>query len=629
MAQIVDTSPIAAQETIQTAPGKGDAARMHALVLAVVMVASVWYMAWHLKRGWVPHDEGTLGLSAERVLQGQLPHRDFDDYTGGLTFVHALAFRIFGINSAAMRYVLFAFFVPWVPAVYYIASRFGSAYEAGIASLVAVAWGVPNYPGPMPSWYNLFFATFGTAALLRYIDKDKRSWLFAAGLCAGISALAKIVAAYFVAAALLFFVFREQDLHKWRQPQRQLGLYTASVGGGLMLLVALLYKMVHKIGGISGLTFLVLPSALLAALLLAREVSGIGGTNKERFSVLFAMCLPFAAGLVLPLIVFLIPYARAGAIHDLYEGLLAGPRNAKQFATFVGQNPATMLTLIPFMLLLLVGSESKQSGKIVCGGFAAAYCSVLLFFGAKSAPIYSLGWCALGTCTPLLVAAAATYVWQKRETKNAHQSGQRILLLTSVVALCSLIQFPFANPIYFFYIAPLTILLAAGLSSLIRKPPRLVIAVLAVFLLVFPQLPITRYLMGLQASTDIPLRRLGFARGGGLNVDAEAADVYNRLIPLVQEHGEGRFIFASPDCPEIYFFSGYESPTRFYFDYAGGSSDRAGKVLQTLDTQNVNLFVINRHPQFSKPLSEELLHALEGRYPHDAELGQFEVRWKK
>ena len=134
------------------------------LMLFVVWAISVGYMASHLKRGWVPHDEGTLGQSAERVLNGELPHRDFDDYTGGLTFVHALAFREFGITSASMRIVLFVFFVPWVPAVFYVASRFGSPYSAGAVTLLSVAWSVPNYPGPMPSWYNLFFATFGAAA---------------------------------------------------------------------------------------------------------------------------------------------------------------------------------------------------------------------------------------------------------------------------------------------------------------------------------------------------------------------------------------------------------------------------------------------------------------------------------
>jgi len=182
------------------------------LVLLIVWTISIGFMASHLKREWVPHDEGTLGQSAERVLSGELPHRDFDDYTGGLTFIHALAFHELGINSASLRFVLFAFFIPWVPAIFYVASRFTGIYSAGAVTLVALAWSVPNYPGPMPSWYNLFFATFGAAALLRYVEAGTRRWLFLAGICAGLSFLAKIAAAYFVAGALLFFIFREQEI---------------------------------------------------------------------------------------------------------------------------------------------------------------------------------------------------------------------------------------------------------------------------------------------------------------------------------------------------------------------------------------------------------------------------------
>ena len=87
---------------------------------------------------------------------------------------------------------------------------------AGAVTLLAVAWSIPNYSAAMPSWYNLFFATFGLAALLRYIETQKRRWLLAAGLCGGISCLFKISGLYFVAGALLFLLFREAVAPKIR-----------------------------------------------------------------------------------------------------------------------------------------------------------------------------------------------------------------------------------------------------------------------------------------------------------------------------------------------------------------------------------------------------------------------------
>src|SRR5215212_5778968 len=77
------------------------------LVLLVVLAISVAYVGRHLSRGWMPFDDGALAQSAERLLQGELPHRDFDDpYTGGLAFLNAGAFRLFGLTLWSMRLAL-------------------------------------------------------------------------------------------------------------------------------------------------------------------------------------------------------------------------------------------------------------------------------------------------------------------------------------------------------------------------------------------------------------------------------------------------------------------------------------------------------------------------------------------
>ncbi len=140
----------------------------------------------------MPRDEGTMAQSAERTLQGELPHRDFDEgYTGLESYWNALAFRLFGTELISMRYAMFPFFLAWVACVFLIAARFMPPWAAGGLTLLAVAWGPPNYTAPAPSWYNLFFATFGVAAVFRYIDGQQRRWLRLAGLFGGISFLFK------------------------------------------------------------------------------------------------------------------------------------------------------------------------------------------------------------------------------------------------------------------------------------------------------------------------------------------------------------------------------------------------------------------------------------------------------
>src|SRR5712671_5721853 len=100
----------------QRTPAMLPATRWGVLVLLLVWVLSAAYVGLNLNHGWDPHDEGTLGQSAERVLHGEMPHRDFDDpYTGGLAYIDAAIFKLFGINLFWLRLFLFVCFLIWVP----------------------------------------------------------------------------------------------------------------------------------------------------------------------------------------------------------------------------------------------------------------------------------------------------------------------------------------------------------------------------------------------------------------------------------------------------------------------------------------------------------------------------------
>ena len=609
--------------------------RAHWLVLLVVWAISTGYMATHLKRGWVPHDEGTLGQSAERVLNGELPHRDFVDYTGGLTFVHALAFREFGISSASMRFVLFAFFVVWVPAVFYVASRFASAYSAGAVTLLAVAWSVPNYPGPMPSWYNLFFATFGTVALLRYLDVGSRRWLFIAGVCGGLSILAKTPGAYFVAGAFLFFIFREQsitDEENCGLPARS-RFYSAAVTLTLTVFLALLFSLIRKVPGIRGPIYFVLPAFCLVALLLAREFAGIAGQDRQRFAKLMSMCLPFGVGVVSSLVAFLVPYVLSGSVHDLIHGLISTAATAIRSTVSPPEDPVTMLEIIPFILPVIVAYECHRLGRAICGSILALWACAVLIFSAESPLIYGFGWRSLATAIPVLVLAGVAILWVSHaQQKLSPVRQQRIMLIMCVVALCSLVQFPFTAPIYFCYVGPLVILFATALFASAARPPRFVLGTLLVFYLLFAVLRVTPgfiYQMGSRYAPDTQTEQITLARAGGLRVDPTDAHLYEELIPLVQSHAGGKFVYAAPDCPEVNFLSGLRSPTRTFFDISEDPLGHTDRILGAIDHLEINVVAINSEPKHSSPMAAELKHALDQRFPYSEELGDFEVRWKE
>ena len=240
--QGMETLEASESESAVVAAAQGWVVRL--MVLGAVLAIAAVYVGAHIGSGWVPADDGILSQSALRVMQGQLPHRDFAEiYTGGLSVVHALAFRVFGVSLLSLRICVFLFFLAWIPAVYYIALRFTSAVAAGLVTLMVVAWSFPNYPAAMPSWYNLFFATFGAAALLRYLDVRRARWLFVAGICGGISILIKVIGAYYIAGVLLFLAFLEQSDEQSDHESAETGKsavpYRVFTTSALMLFLAL------------------------------------------------------------------------------------------------------------------------------------------------------------------------------------------------------------------------------------------------------------------------------------------------------------------------------------------------------------------------------------------------------
>ncbi len=156
-----------------------------------------------------------------------------------------MRFRVFGLRLTSIRLALFLCFLAFVPAVFAIASRFGSPLLSGLITLLAVAWSLPNYFAGSVSWYNLFLATWGTLALLRHVETGRRRWLFVAGVLAGISCLFKVIGAYFVAAALLFLLYREQQLSVppgGPAGRRRPSAFLLFQAAGLSLFMALLFS---------------------------------------------------------------------------------------------------------------------------------------------------------------------------------------------------------------------------------------------------------------------------------------------------------------------------------------------------------------------------------------------------
>jgi hypothetical protein len=603
------------------------------LLFALIFLLSALYMAQHLKRGWVPMDEGLWGKSAELVLEGQLPHRDYHEgYTGGLTYLNALAFRFLGTTSVSMRYALFIFFLAWLPAVYYAGRRFVSPPVASALVFLAVAWGVPNYSGAAPSWYNLFFATFGLAALLRYVEEQRAHWLIVGGMCGGISFLFKQVGMFFIAAALLFLLFREQVANT-ADSDRGLGsrLYTIFLCLTILLYEAFVFDLILKRLNSVSLLYFFLPAALLGALILWRELTSTPEQG-HRFVFLLREVTFFAIGVAIPLAIFLVPFVRGGAIRDLLRDVFILP--AKQISSagwtpsilrFVGGAAANLAVIAG--VFLIWPKYRKVAVAVALGGMCGG-----LLLTRSMASVHKTIWGTLWVVLPTLVISGfVLLLWRAGVDGLSKANSQRLFLILSVCALCSLIQFPFTTGTYFCYVAPLVVLGAAAVISCLNYQPRIFLAGAYCFALIYVVLDVTPgfvYGMGDIYKPDIQVAKLETPRAKGLRVGAMGKRVYEQLGQIIGEHAHGEYIYAAPDCPEMYFLYKFRNPTRFFFDYYDELSGDTRRVMSIIHEHNINLVVLNNDPLFSRPLQPELRTALEHEFPNRAEVGAFQVRWK-
>jgi hypothetical protein len=600
-----------------------------------VLAISAAYVAWHLGRGWMPFDDGALAQSAERLLQGELPHRDFDDvYTGGLAVLNAAAFRMLGTTLWSLRLVLFAVFLAWVPAVNAIAARFVRPIAAAMVTLLAVVWSLPNYTAAMPSWYNLFLATFGVAALFRYLEDGRSRWLVLAGVMGGLSFLVKVVGLYYVAGVLLFLVFHAHANARGETgagARRSRG-YALFVTGALVLFVAALVMLVRRQLHAAEVVQLVLPGALIAALLVRNEWTLPAGGDRSRFRGLGTLIVPFLLGVALPIALFLVPYALSGALGAFAYGVFVLPMKRFGVAGVPAPPLWTMFALVPLALgVLFAGRLGARLRRVELGVVVAALALLLVATG-RSDPLYRAVWYSVRSLLPALAILGVGILWRVRAVdREMPLLRAQVLLLLSVTALCSLVQFPYAVPNYFCYVAPLVALLAVALYPHLRPIRRAVGLAVVTFYVAFAVLRVndsTLNAMGITYGPYHPTMPLALARGGGLRIPRDQAMVYQRLAPMLQHRAQGGYTWASPDAPELYFLTGLRNPTRSLFEFFDDTTGRTARVLTALDTRGVTAVVLNARPAFSPALPDALVDALEARYPYAANVGPYQLRWR-
>ncbi|MEL6953408.1 MAG: hypothetical protein AAFN09_14895 [Pseudomonadota bacterium] len=486
-----------------------------ALAAAIVCGAILYGYYDHF---WHSRDEGYFAHAAERLLQGEVLHRDIGTpHTGIIHFLHALSFQIFGVDLVSLR--ILPAISTWVQAglIFYILRARGPiAAFAGALAFSAAAF--PLFPSPTQHWACLFLVVATMAVVTEWPGLSWRKLLVLGVFCGLVFGLRQPTGV-FLAMAVSTVCFLQKSETSPRPDREILSQFLAPVF--LLLFAGLLALYVRSaFDAVSMLLFAWAPLLLLVRVALSLRV-----VNRDALTI--AACL--LAGAMLPLGTLVMYHVFHGSLGDWA-------------ANSIGS--ALFLSSLGY-----VGADSYASYLI--GPVIAA-----LQVQTPGAIAMSVLWVGL-----LLAAPLVGIVLHRRLYSGHLSSRDRGLLILAVFYFLVAGHHP--DRVYFAYIlAP--VLLGVILITPMRVARRagVLVGATALAMLFFQGAqPYERGqlgdFIGLRVETQT---RLNLARGG-LHVTAAEARFHEDLVQFIQAHSDpDEPILALPGNADLHFLADRPNP---------------------------------------------------------------------
>ncbi|HEY8019571.1 MAG TPA: hypothetical protein VIH93_00625 [Thermoanaerobaculia bacterium] len=555
----------------------GDASRRaRAWLLGALVLALELLILVHLHdRFWWPPDEGVYAHPAERMLQGELLHRDVHEAHPAAHFLDEAALALFGDRLVSLRYPLAAAAVAQGLLVFLLLLPAGDL-AAAAGSLATTAFGFVQYLSPQPSWYCVFL-TVVAAAILRVWPPARRGRSAALGLVAGLALLLRQLSGAFLVAALVTCLLLEAEGDE--RAERPL-LARATAAAVLLALALYLLRSTDLLGfALFGVWPLVLAAGVLwSTRLRARAVaSRLGG---------------FAAGgfvAALPLAVY---YAWHGALGALFDDTVRGALAVSRLPYLAGNSYAEAL------------------------GAAVSQLAAHRSFGLVANGLY---WLSLPFAAGVLgLLAARRLAVERRADPFVH-----LAVFSGLVSLLNQI------PIYLYY--SLTLSLPALLLAVERPRARaaasaLVLGLSAIALHDHAAQPLARGEEGVYAGARMGVVPIGIPKLGLWTDPADAA-VYRAVLARIEsETAAGEPIFAFPNDAELYYLSGRPNPFAFFNTALDVRTPAdAAAVVAGLERAKPRLVLFVPDDKYRTPPLEPVVRFVRARYRREARIGRFEV----
>ncbi|MGY8814479.1 MAG: ArnT family glycosyltransferase [Gammaproteobacteria bacterium] len=578
----------------------------------IFIIIGLFYTGAFFYRIWFPSDDATLALLAQNIVSGEIPHLDFDEpYTGGLSYLNAISFYLFGPSLLALRipfYItgILAFFL-----LYFIATRFLSSKTSIL--IVALCWvvSVPVYSVPMPSWYNLFFFIFSLYAVVRYLESKKMIFLFAAGVLGGLSILIKISGVFLIGCMLLYIYYLNLDRKGSIDTQKSLNAYEKGlhVLGYLILIGLFFFALVGKMVSQEFLFFL-LPLVIylffLGVLLINKSV-------EFEYRKFLINVLVYSSGVFLVLISFGVLFLSNNAIEEMIRGTFIAPFLRVQTPYNMLPSIIEAFYLIPFLVLVLPKVSRVQKMYILTG--VILFCIAGLLFTSQNI-FYEMIWFWLRSI-PLIISVIVLVQFRRWHEENS-QRTQLVILLCFSTYFMSLIQFPNPHGIYWLYVAPLIVLCSFVIARLYveNKKPLYYLGASFVLFFVFIVQNETLGLTGFKHVKYNDWHVFNYKYGKVLLPSESLPNDLNELNLYIEKNSLRNHYFCTPDCAYVYYFTESKNPTRWIFEVLDKNwvEDReswTNDMINLLSEKNISHIVINLMPSHSSSENQALINRLE------------------
>jgi hypothetical protein len=151
----------------------------------LVFLLSLGYLCAFVRYSSLEPDEGILLQGGQRILDGQIPYRDFFSfYTPGSFYLVAAVFKIFGNSFLVARTSLAITGAACSLVTYLLARRVCSRGFALFAAALATVSGVAYRFLVLHNWYSTLLACLALYSAVRLLESRKPAWAFAVGsLC--------------------------------------------------------------------------------------------------------------------------------------------------------------------------------------------------------------------------------------------------------------------------------------------------------------------------------------------------------------------------------------------------------------------------------------------------------------